>query len=62
VRVGYPPHIGAGAGPAGRIPGAGIPALFGHPLKMRSCLEEVLPPFPLGTSLTPIPAPHDKFS
>lgn len=62
VRVGYPPHIGAGAGPAGRIPGAGIPALFGHPLKMRSGLEEVLPPFPLGTSLAPIPAPHDKFS
>lgn len=62
VRVGYPPHIGAGAGPAGRIPGAGIPALFGHPLKIRSGLEEVLPPFPLGTSLTPIPAPHDKFS
>lgn len=61
-RGGYPPHIGAGAGPGSRLTGAGIPGLFAHPLKIRSGLEEVLPPFPLGTtSLTSMPTQHDKF-
>ncbi|PSN51862.1 Eukaryotic translation initiation factor 4 gamma 2 [Blattella germanica] len=61
-RGGYAPPIGGGPGPAGRLPGSVIPGLFAHGIKIRGGLEEVLTPFPMGTSsLTSIPTQHDKF-